>query len=114
MNAKESLITMLKTVGQYAYRIAVTVIISLTIINLIEPTQPKTVTQEIQELANDWKPDWRDPHEIKYYIAYDHFGGYPVIGEANTKEIYGVSYFETASQAGEAMLYLGDKLRMLK
>ena len=76
--------------------------------------EPKTVTQEIQELANDWKPDWRDPHEIKYYIAYDHFGGYPVIGEANTKEIYGVAYFETASQAGEAMLYLGDKLRVLE
>ena len=27
------------------------------------------------------------------------------------RRIYGVSYFETASQAGEAMLYLSDKLR---
>ena len=78
------------------------------------PEPPKTVTQEIQELANEWQPNWRDPHEIKYYIAYDHFSGYPVIRETNTKEIYGVSYFETASQAGEAMLYLGDKLRVLK
>ena len=108
--AEKTLITMLKTVGQYAYRIAVTVIISLTIIKLIEPTQPKTVTQEIAELANDWKPNWEDPHQLKFYI-YDGPEGLS-IGESNVRRIYGVSYFETASQAGEAMLYLSDKLRV--
>ena len=74
--------------------------------------EPKTVTQEIQELANDWKPNWEDPHQLKFYI-YDGPEG-PAIGESNVRRIYGVSYFETASQAGEAMLYLGDKLRVLK
>ena len=73
---------------------------------------PKNDTAEaIQELANGFEPDWSDPHEIKYYIAYDHFNGYPVIGISNTKEIYGVPYFKTASQAGEAMLYLGRRLK---
>ena len=71
---------------------------------------PKTVTQEIHELANDWKPNWEDPHQLKFYI-YDGPEG-PAIGESNVRRIYGVSYFETASQAGEAMLYLGDKLRV--
>ena len=70
--------------------------------------EPKTVTQEIAELANDWKPNWEDPHQLKFYI-YDGPEG-PAIGESNVRRIYGVSYFETASQAGEAMLYLGDKL----
>ena len=74
--------------------------------------EPKTVTQEIKELANDWKPNWEDPHQLKFYI-YDGPEG-PAIGESNVRRIYGVSYFETASQAGEAMLYLGDKLRVLK
>ena len=74
--------------------------------------EPKTVTQEIQELANDWKPNWEDPHQLKFYI-YDGPEG-PAIGESNVRRIYGVSYFETASQAGEAMLYLSDKLRVLK
>ena len=72
--------------------------------------EPKTVTQEIQELANDWKPNWEDPHQLKFYI-YDGPEG-PAIGESNVRRIYGVSYFETASQAGEAMLHLGDKLRV--
>ena len=71
--------------------------------------EPKTVTQEIQELANDWKPNWEDPHQLKFYI-YDGPEG-PAIGESNVRRIYGVSYFETASQAGEAILYLSDKLR---
>ena len=108
--ANRSITKILNTVGQYAYRIVVTVIISLTIINLIEPTEPKTVTQEIAELANDWKPNWEDPHQLKFYI-YDGPEG-PAIGESNVRRIYGVSYFETASQAGEAILYLGDKLRV--
>ena len=102
---------MLKIIGLYTYRIAVTVIISLMIINFIKPpAPPKTVTQEIHELANDWKPNWGDPHQLKFYI-YDGPEG-PAIGESNVRRIYGVSYFETASQAGEAMLYLGDKLRV--
>ena len=74
------------------------------------PAPPKTVTQEIAELANNWRPDWEDPHQLKYYI-YDGPEG-PSIGFSNVRRIYGVSYFETASQAGEAMLYLGDKLRV--
>ena len=73
------------------------------------PEPPKTVTQEIHELANDWKPNWEDPHQLKFYI-YDGPEG-PAIGESNVRRIYGVSYFETASQAGEAILYLSDKLR---
>ena len=77
--------------------------------NIKPPRTPKTVTQEIAELANDWKPNWEDPHQLKYYI-YDGPEG-PSIGESNVRRIYGVSYFETASQAGEAMLHLGDKLR---
>ena len=76
--------------------------------------EPKTVTQEIQELANDWKPDWRDNGQIKYYIVWDHSLGQPAIVGTIKNQAYGVSYFETASQAGEAMLYLGDKLRVLK
>ena len=76
--------------------------------NLSEP--PKTVTQEIAELSNDWKPNWSNPHQLKFYI-YDGPEG-PAIGESNVRRIYGVSYFETASQAGEAMLHLGDKLRV--
>ena len=75
---------------------------------------PKTVTQEIQELANEWKPDWRDNGQIKYYIVWDHSLGQPAIVGTIKNQAYGVSYFETASQAGEAMLYLGDKLRVLK
>ena len=74
--------------------------------------ESKTVTQEIHELANDWKPNWEDPHQLKFYI-YDGPEG-PAIGESNVRRIYGVSYFETASQAGEAMLYLGDKLRVME
>ena len=112
--ANRSITKMLKTVGQYAYRIAVTVIISLTIINLIEPAQPKTVTQEIHELANNFEPDWNDYGQIKYYIVWDHSIGQPAIVGTIKNQAYGVSYFETASQAGEAMLYLGDKLRVLK
>ena len=76
--------------------------------------QPKTVTQEIQELANEWKPDWRDNGQIKYYIVWDHSLGQPAIVGTIKNQAYGVSYFETASQAGEAMLYLSDKLRVLK
>ena len=76
--------------------------------------EPKTVTQEIQELANEWKPDWRDNGQIKYYIVWDHSLGQPAIVGTIKNQAYGVSYFETASQAGEAMLYLGDKLRVLK
>ena len=76
--------------------------------------EPKTVTQEIQELANEWKPDWRDYGQIKYYIVWDHSLGQPAIVGTIKNQAYGVSYFETASQAGEAMLYLGDKLRVLK
>ena len=75
-------------------------------------SKPKTTTQEIAELANDWKPNWEDPHQLKFYI-YDGPEG-PAIGESNVRRIYGVSYFETASQAGEAMLYLGDKLREIE
>ena len=76
--------------------------------------EPKTVTQEIRELANEWKPDWRDNGQIKYYIVWDHSLGQPAIVGTIKNQAYGVSYFETASQAGEAMLYLGDKLRVLK
>ena len=76
--------------------------------------EPKTVTQEIQELANEWKPDWSDYGQIKYYIVWDHSLGQPAIVGTIKNQAYGVSYFETASQAGEAMLYLGDKLRVLK
>lgn len=101
---------MLKIIGLYTYRIVVTVIISLMIINFIEPKPTKTVTQEIAELANNWKPNWEDPHQLKYYI-YDGPEG-PSIGFSNVRRIYGVSYFETASQAGEAMLHLSDKLRV--
>ena len=109
--ANKKITKMLKIIGLYTYRIAVTVIISLMIINFIKPpAPPKTVTQEIAELANDWKPNWEDPHQLKFYI-YDGPEG-PAIGESNVRRIYGVSYFETASQAGEAMLYLGDKLRV--
>ena len=75
------------------------------------PEPPKTVTQEIHELANDWKPDWSDYGQIKYYIVWDHSLGQPAIVGTIKNQAYGVSYFETASQAGEAMLYLGDKLR---
>ena len=74
------------------------------------PAPPKTVTQEISELANDWEPDWGNPHQEKFYI-YDGPEG-PAVGMSNVRRIYGVSYFKTASQAGEAMLYLGDKLRV--
>ena len=76
--------------------------------------EPKTVTQEIAELANEWKPDWSDYGQIKYYIVWDHSIGQPAIVGTIKNQAYGVSYFETASQAGEAMLYLGDKLRVLK
>lgn len=76
--------------------------------------EPKTVTQEIHELANEWKPDWSDYGQIKYYIVWDHSLGQPAIVGTIKNQAYGVSYFETASQAGEAMLYLGDKLRVLK
>lgn len=104
---------MLKIIGLYTYRIAVTVIISLMIINFIKPpAPPKTVTQEISELSNDWKPDWSDYSQIKYYIVWDHSLGQPAIVGTIKNQAYGVSYFETASQAGEAMLYLGDKLRV--
>lgn len=78
--------------------------------NLSEP--PKPVTQEIRELANEWKPDWRDNGQIKYYIVWDHSLGQPAIVGTIKNQAYGVSYFETASQAGEAMLHLGDKLRV--
>ena len=72
------------------------------------PKPPKTVTQEIAELANNWRPDWGNPHQEKFYV-YDGPEG-PAVGMSNVRRIYGVSYFETASQAGEAMLYLSDKL----
>ena len=61
---------------KHLYKILPVALILILVLSLNGKMEdPKTVTQEIHELANDWKPDWRDPHEIKYYIAYDHFGG---------------------------------------
>ena len=85
----------------------------ISIVQIIIPDKPpKTVTQEISELANDWKPDWSDYGQIKYYIVWDHSLGQPAIVGTIKNQAYGVAYFETASQAGEAMLHLSDKLRV--
>ena len=71
-----------------------------------------SVVQEIAELAGDQSVyDWSDYSQIKYYIELDITLGYGVVKGANTKRIPGVSYFKTASQAGEVILYLGDKLK---
>ena len=100
---------------KHLYKILPVALILLLVISLNgKMEEPKTVTQEIQELANEWKPDWSDYGQIKYYIVWDHSLGQPAIVGTIKNQAYGVSYFETASQAGEAMLYLGDKLRVLK
>ena len=100
---------------KHLYKILPVALILLLVISLNgKMEEPKTVTQEIQELANNFEPDWSDYGQIKYYIVWDHSLGQPAIVGTIKNQAYGVSYFETASQAGEAMLYLGDKLRVLK